>query len=221
MCQECLLKDLGAGQDKCEKHGKNHIDWKCQYCCSVALFHCFGTNYFCEPCHTEFCSRGGQVELKCCGGKNCPLGVDHPPADIDYRKSVYPLGCGLCRTEKLEARKNKMKIEEVKTEEAFVPKPWERPQPQPRAAPERRVQNPPREQPDPEMPDWMIEQDEEEDEEPAPREAPQVFNYERAEDIEIEGIAELFAEHEEPLNDENVEAIEDFLQEMKDNEQNP
>ena len=50
-CKECQIKAYGGGYGKCPKHGSEHIMWKCNYCCSVAKYHCFGTTYFCERCH--------------------------------------------------------------------------------------------------------------------------------------------------------------------------
>ena len=29
ICQDCLLKEVGAGKPVCDKHGKAQIDWKC------------------------------------------------------------------------------------------------------------------------------------------------------------------------------------------------
>ena len=102
MCQDCLLKEIGAGQTTCDKHGTEQIDWKCQFCCSTALFCCFGTHYFCEPCHDEY-NRTMRPPLKDCGGINCPLGIAHPAPNADPRKGgVFPLGCGICRSEKME-----------------------------------------------------------------------------------------------------------------------
>ena len=46
----------------------------------------------------------GRLEVKsqCVGGDGCPLGLpSHPRADRDYNKSRYPLGCSLCRSEKI------------------------------------------------------------------------------------------------------------------------
>ena len=115
-CKDCQLKAYGAGQSICEKHGKAHIDWKCNYCCSVALYHCFGTTYFCKRCHDQRYPRNLVIEN--CNGHDCPLGVHHPPADFDVSKSTFPLGCGLCRSEKLaEMRENKNLIQEVSLED--------------------------------------------------------------------------------------------------------
>ena len=58
LCQDCVLKEIGAGKDICETHGKAQIDWKCMYCCSVAVFFCFGTHYMCNRCHTGWHGNG-------------------------------------------------------------------------------------------------------------------------------------------------------------------
>ena len=106
VCQDCQLKATGAGQEVCEKHGIASIDWKCMYCCNVALWHCFGTHWFCDRCHNEYCQPPyNQVEVRDCGGVNCPLGVPHPPGSNDHKKSSYPLGCGICRSERAEKQR--------------------------------------------------------------------------------------------------------------------
>ena len=71
------------------------------YCCTQARYHCFGTHYFCIRCHDVEHPRFGRsnIPLQDCNGVNCPLGVPHPPASSDHRKSAYSLGCGLCRSE--------------------------------------------------------------------------------------------------------------------------
>jgi len=71
------------------------------YCCSVALYHCFGTTYFCDRCHDEFCNFE-KVKVRDCNGQNCPLGVPHPKGGSNYKITAFPLGCGLCRSEKLK-----------------------------------------------------------------------------------------------------------------------
>ena len=38
----------------CPKHGTDYLEYKCRYCCSVAVFFCFGTTHFCNPCHDDF-----------------------------------------------------------------------------------------------------------------------------------------------------------------------
>jgi E3 ubiquitin-protein ligase MYCBP2 len=51
ICGSCSALKLGAGMADCPKHGKDFIEFKCRYCCTVALWFCFGTTHFCEPCH--------------------------------------------------------------------------------------------------------------------------------------------------------------------------
>ena len=55
--------------------------------------------------------------LKDCNGVNCPLGIPHPPPNADHTKGgVFPLGCGICRSEKVQILKN-TGIKQVVTEE--------------------------------------------------------------------------------------------------------
>ena len=91
------------GKEMCEKHGNEYCDWKCMYCCSIALFYCAGGRMkFCTPCHNDAMNGGAKVKTQCTGGENCPLGLKkHPKADGDRNKSSFPLGCSLCRSEKL------------------------------------------------------------------------------------------------------------------------
>lgn len=122
LCQDCLLKEIGAGTTKCDKHGTDQIDWKCQYCCSTALFCCFGTHYMCAPCHDEY-NTSMNPPTKDCNGINCPLGIAHPPPNKDPRQGgVFPLGCGICRSEKLEILANRDVRQVITTEN--LPKAW-------------------------------------------------------------------------------------------------
>ena len=55
ICRPCLIEDMSIGSNICKKgHGADYIDWKCMYCCSVAVYNCGGVHggrWFCEPCH--------------------------------------------------------------------------------------------------------------------------------------------------------------------------
>ena len=122
-CKDCLLKEIGAGQTTCEKHGNVQIDWKCMYCCSTALFCCFGTHYMCEPCHSSY--NWGIMPLKDCHGVNCPLGIAHPPPHNDPKKGgVFPLGCGICRSEKLEKLQQLKDANQLLDLQEDKPKAW-------------------------------------------------------------------------------------------------
>ena len=60
--------------------------------------------------------------LQDCHGINCPLGIAHPPPNKDPTKGgVFPLGCGICRSEKLELLANK-DIRQVVVDEQNLPK---------------------------------------------------------------------------------------------------
>ncbi|RWS22744.1 E3 ubiquitin-protein ligase MYCBP2-like isoform X8 [Leptotrombidium deliense] len=87
----------------CAKHGTDFLEYKCRYCCSVAVFFCFGTTHFCNACHNDVnrvlnipkqelpqCPAGPRG--KHLGGTECPLHVKHPPTGEEYT-----LGCGICR----------------------------------------------------------------------------------------------------------------------------
>ena len=104
LCKTCTEKELGLGQTMCEKHGNEFIDYKCMYCCSIALFICCkGRYYFCTPCHNDIMNGGKhKAQSECTGGPQCALGIaSHPAASDDPKASAFSLGCSLCRSEKL------------------------------------------------------------------------------------------------------------------------
>jgi E3 ubiquitin-protein ligase MYCBP2 len=81
-CSRLLLNVM------CERHGDDHMVYKCVWCCKPALFFCWGTTHFCEECHTR------PLEVvkgpwPACDGK-CMF---HPHEPNGTRKVV-----GYCRT---------------------------------------------------------------------------------------------------------------------------
>ena len=104
MCSVCSAPP--GAVTTCAKHGDDYLEWKCRYCCSVAIWFCFGTTHFCEPCHNKYedCQRNaeegkmahcpvGPVNIQLEGSaSDCPLRCKHPPTGGEY-----PLGCGVCR----------------------------------------------------------------------------------------------------------------------------
>lgn len=56
----------------CPKHGTDFLEYKCRYCCSVAVFFCFGTTHFCNACHDDFqrVTNIPKAELP-----HCPAGI--------------------------------------------------------------------------------------------------------------------------------------------------
>ncbi|RLU26230.1 hypothetical protein DMN91_000023 [Ooceraea biroi] len=100
VCGGC--SDVARAQ-MCPKHGADFLEYKCRYCCSVAVFFCFGTTHFCKPCHDDFqrVTTIPKSELPMCPagpkakqleGDECPLHVKHPPTGEEFA-----LGCGICR----------------------------------------------------------------------------------------------------------------------------
>ncbi|XP_076287336.1 MYC binding protein highwire isoform X6 [Lasioglossum baleicum] len=100
VCGGC--SDVARAQ-MCPKHAADFLEYKCRYCCSVAVFFCFGTTHFCNSCHEDFqrviiipksklpsCPAGPQG--KQLEGDECPLHVKHPPTGEEFA-----LGCGICR----------------------------------------------------------------------------------------------------------------------------
>lgn len=100
VCNAC--SDMTKSQ-MCPTHGTDFIAHKCRYCCSEALFFCFGHTHFCDSCHDDValvvgmpkdqlpsCPAGPKgVKLNC---KVCPLGIKHPPTGEEFA-----LGCIVCR----------------------------------------------------------------------------------------------------------------------------
>jgi hypothetical protein len=69
--------------ENCPKHGKDFIEFKCKFCCSIAQWFCWGNTHFCEPCHKKQCngdyvSKYDKDKLpKCPGPGACPVGGNH------------------------------------------------------------------------------------------------------------------------------------------------
>jgi hypothetical protein len=65
-----------ASVESCELHGNDWLSFKCRFCCSNAVWHCWGLTHFCEPCHNnhyqyvEGCT--GRNKLSYDQYNNCP-----------------------------------------------------------------------------------------------------------------------------------------------------
>ena len=97
MCGNCSVTVSGKA---CKKgHGDDEMEYKCRYCCDVAVWFCFGTTHFCDKCHTSWMRDQPDWEnfppKKTCTRKTCPLRVDHPDHGIEFC-----LGCAVCRSAK-------------------------------------------------------------------------------------------------------------------------
>ena len=80
------------------KHGKDHLVYKCRFCCSHASFFCWGETHFCEDCHRrqeneEYIDEKTPDELPQCSSRSdWPLGIAHPPNGTND----YAIKCLLC-----------------------------------------------------------------------------------------------------------------------------
>eukprot|EP01117_Protostelium_nocturnum_P001993 TRINITY_DN12646_c0_g1_i1.p1 TRINITY_DN12646_c0_g1~~TRINITY_DN12646_c0_g1_i1.p1 ORF type:complete len:711 (+),score=248.84 TRINITY_DN12646_c0_g1_i1:261-2135(+) len=84
ICPGCCSGDQG----KCKKHGTDFIEYKCKYCCKTAVWFCFGTTHFCDPCHGKAYQLPNEKKYPKC---NCSR--EHPPNGQEYC-----FGCGLCNS---------------------------------------------------------------------------------------------------------------------------
>jgi len=78
----------------CPKHGVDFINWKCRFCCAGAIWHCFGTTHFCEPCHNTWQAQQQNAKdgkLIQCTPETCKLKNNHPPHGDEF-----PMGCAEC-----------------------------------------------------------------------------------------------------------------------------
>lgn len=98
VCGACASQNVKGGIMDCGQHGKDFIEFKCKFCCSVAQWFCWGNTHFCEACHArqckgEYLSQKTKDQLpKCPGPEKCPLKTVHPPNGEEYS-----LGCAICR----------------------------------------------------------------------------------------------------------------------------
>lgn len=78
-----------SAQKTCPIHGNDYIEWKCRFCCNVAVYFCWGTTHFCEMCHRKAgeMARKPRDQLP-----KCTCHIKHPPNGEEFL-----IGCALCR----------------------------------------------------------------------------------------------------------------------------
>jgi len=104
-CGTCEAKQTAKGLVCIIPAHKEYIVYKCRFCCSAAVWFCFGNTHFCEYCHSH--DPWGRAEgkviderAKCPppGKTECPLGLEvgsHSNGkDVSCELSIY---CGMCR----------------------------------------------------------------------------------------------------------------------------
>ena len=85
----------GDDRNSCRTHGTTYISYKCKFCCNQAVWFCFGTTHYCEPCHQrayEVKAKPVSELPKCPGKDKCPLKMEHPPNGT----AEFSLGCVVC-----------------------------------------------------------------------------------------------------------------------------
>jgi hypothetical protein len=90
-----------VGQTECKKHGMEFIEYKCKFCCSVAVWFCWGNTHFCDECHTksQTVPKIPRNELP-----KCHCGIPHP-----LNGEEFCLGCSVCRFESMAIRSERQK----------------------------------------------------------------------------------------------------------------
>ena len=73
LCAGCCEFSANA---HCSIHGDDYIEWKCRFCCNVAVYFCFGTTHFCEMCHRRWqeMTKKPRDQLP-----KCTCSIKHPP----------------------------------------------------------------------------------------------------------------------------------------------
>eukprot|EP00347_Sterkiella_histriomuscorum_P011168 403373493 len=80
-------------------HGQTYIQYKCNYCCNIAAYHCGGQDYYCMRCH----DGSGPIGPMCSGPDDCPLRLEHPP---NKSNKSFAVGCGMCKELKIKDGKD-------------------------------------------------------------------------------------------------------------------
>lgn len=96
VCINCIDSSNIKGVLDCEIHGREHILFKCRFCCNESSHFCWGTTHFCEECH--FKQLKGDLlttkklnELPKCDKSICFLKGNHSLNGYEFA-----IGCQLC-----------------------------------------------------------------------------------------------------------------------------
>eukprot|EP00759_Apiculatamorpha_spiralis_P047826 PhF_6_TR43353/c0_g1_i2/m.66411 len=89
--ENIICGGCASSAGSCSKHGTQYIEYKCKYCCSLAVWFCWGTTHFCDACHNP---PRKTARYQCEGPGKCSLGGNHTPNGTECS-----LGCGMCRIE--------------------------------------------------------------------------------------------------------------------------
>lgn len=98
MCSLCEWATCtGETKDnRCKLHGHRSAIYKCDFCCSIAIYRCFGNTNFCERCHMQASSN---IYYPCPGAQSCSLSIPHPCILTEQGEGSvrsFVLGCSAC-----------------------------------------------------------------------------------------------------------------------------
>jgi hypothetical protein len=97
-CSRCEWDTICHVEDhRCKLHGHRFAVFKCDFCCDVAVYRCYGTTNFCERCHRQ---AGSNIYYPCLGADACSLCIPHPritSAEGLGAVNSFVLGCSACQ----------------------------------------------------------------------------------------------------------------------------
>jgi hypothetical protein len=98
ICSPCeWIGHQGEARDqRCMLHGHSSAIYKCDFCCSIAIYRCFGNTNFCERCHNQ---ANSNIYYPCPGASSCSLRIPHPcilTAQGEGSIRSFVLGCSAC-----------------------------------------------------------------------------------------------------------------------------
>mmetsp|Transcript_13634 Transcript_13634/g.17441 ORF Transcript_13634/g.17441 Transcript_13634/m.17441 type:complete len:208 (-) Transcript_13634:272-895(-) len=89
ICLNCCA----AGQQACNKHGVDFMEFKCRFCCTnIATYCCSGSTRFCTDCHKS----GFSAQAKTCPGDHTCIFYGNHPSDGINGTHEFALGCAMC-----------------------------------------------------------------------------------------------------------------------------
>eukprot|EP00347_Sterkiella_histriomuscorum_P015331 403357427 len=97
LCVYCTALKLGNQFQPCNNHGEEFIEYKCQFCCDIASWFCWGATRFCDPCHNIATFNIPKI----CNPNSCKFNGNHPP-----NGQPHSFGCKLCKISEEEKQQD-------------------------------------------------------------------------------------------------------------------
>jgi hypothetical protein len=112
-CVQCATQLVQCNDP--DSHRPFHLN-KCRYCCSAAVWFCYGTTSFCASCHNDAGRLRNLTPEQlppCAGPADCPLGIAHPPHGHEFS-----IGCTVCQA--LHEITSPLAIQKLKKEQQIL-----------------------------------------------------------------------------------------------------